>query len=139
MLLVVLFIRVVFPPFDFPPSGPPRCGTADAEIKGPPGGSPGLSKIPSFVVATNTALIGMFRGVIRDVKRIDLSHHVLSYVGGDFCWVCFFSFVLFPTFRSFHLYLMRSKSSLKLLRSFGPKGLWFKQKGLRRRKNESQQ
>ena len=25
-----------------------RWGTADAEIKGPPGGNPGLSKVPSF-------------------------------------------------------------------------------------------
>ena len=36
---------------------------------------------------------------------------------------CFLSFVLFLTFRSFHLYLqMLSKSSLKPFRSFGPKG-----------------
>ena len=27
-------------------------------------------------------------------------------VGGDFHWVCFFSFVLFLAFRSFHLYLV---------------------------------
>ena len=59
------------------------------------------------------------RDVIRDVERIDLSDHG---VGGDFCWVCFFSFVLFHAFRSFHLHLMLSKSSVKLLRSFGPKG-----------------
>ena len=110
--------------------------TADAEIKDPPGGSPGLSKVPSFLsmLYRNTArasspLISDFLvvhflqnflkqvpwDVIRDVKRIDLSHHDLIVVGVDFYWVCFFSFVLFIAFWSFHLYLMHWKSSLKLL------------------------
>ena len=43
-------------------------------------------------------------------------------VRGDFYWVCCISFVSFLAFWSFYLYLMLAKSSLKLFRSFGPKG-----------------
>ena len=43
-------------------------------------------------------------------------------VGGDFYRVYFFPPVLFLAFWSFHLHLMLSNSSLKPLRSFGPKG-----------------
>ena len=76
----------------------------------------GMSVGPSVCLS-----LCLFPAEFPEIKRIEPQPSWLV-VRGDFCWVCFFSLVLFLAFWSFHLHLMLSKSSLKLFHYVGLKG-----------------
>ena len=64
----------------------------------------------------------MLSGTFKEYTSATMDCHKRRLLIGSIAqWVFFFSFVLFFAFWSVHLYLMLSKSSLKLFSSFGLK------------------